>query len=229
MNIENIGDFASRVADAYGQFIASLPPMLQNFVNLFLLVLLIVLYSIFVWKLYRFVGTKNIFKFDLNKYNTSSRPFFTKMMAAIFYLIEYIIIVPFLVFFWFAVFTSFLFLLVEGSISVGTILLVSALVIAAVRMCSYIPRYGENLAKELAKILPFTFLAASVLNPTIFSNLVGRVSERFGELSLFFSGIISYLLFIVCLEVVLRFFEFFFNLLGLEEVTEEKEGKNKED
>jgi len=229
MNIGDVGHFISGVTEAYGQFISSLPPMLQNFVNLFFLVLLIVFYSIFIWKFYRFIGTKNIFKFDLNKYNTSSRPFFTKMMAALFYLLEYIIIVPFMVFFWFAVFTFFLFLLVEESISVGTLTLVSALVIAAVRMCSYIPKYGENLAKELAKLLPLTFLATSVLNPTIFSNLIERVSERFNELSLFFSGIISYLLFIICLEVVLRFFEFFFNLLGLEEVTEEKEGKNKQD
>jgi len=134
-----------------------------------------------------------------------------------------------LIFFWFTVFTFFLFLLVEESISVGTILLISALAIASVRMCSYIPKYGETLAKELAKVLPFTFLAVSVLNPTIFSNLVGRVSERFSELSLFFSGIVSYLLFIISLEVVLRFFEFLFNLFGLEEISEEKEQKSKEE
>lgn len=229
MNIDDIGYLASRIIEAYGEFVSSLSPMFQNFINLFLLVLLIVFYSVFVWKLYRFIGTKNIFKFDLNQYNTSSKPFFTKLIAAGFYLIEYIIIVPFIIFFWFAIFTFFIFLLVEESIPVKTILLISALAIASVRMCSYIPKYGENLAKELAKVLPFTFLAVSVLNPAIFSNMVGRVSERFSELSLFFFGIINYLIFIVSLEVILRFFEFLFNIAGIEEVVEEKESKPKDD
>ena len=213
-----VGDFMSGLAQEYGTFVSTLPPTIQNFLNLFLFVLLIVIYSVFVWKLYRFIGTKNIFKFDLNKYNKTSHPFLTKIIAAGLYLLEYILIIPFIIFFWYAIFTFFLILFVEEAVAINTILFISAVAIAAIRMSSYLPKYGENLAKELAKILPFTFLAVSVLNPTIFTNIVGRISERFGEIAIFFGGIISYLIFIMLLEVILRFFEFIFNILEVEEV-----------
>lgn len=218
-----VGDFLSGLAQEYGVFVSTLPPIIQDFLSLFLLVLLIVIYAIFIWKLYRFIGTKNIFKFDLNKYNRTSHPFLTKIIAAGFYLLEYILIIPFIIFFWYAIFTFFLILFVEEAVAISTILFISAIAIAAIRMCSYLPKYGENLAKELAKILPFTFLAVSVLNPNIFTNIVERLSSRFGEISTFFEGIITYLIFIMLLEVILRFFEFIFNIMEIEEVEPPKE------
>ncbi|HUW43453.1 MAG TPA: hypothetical protein VMV95_00620 [Bacillota bacterium] len=214
----SIGDFFSGFAREYGNFVSALPPLLQNFLNLFLLVLLIVIYSVFVWKLYRFIGTKNIFKFDLNKYNKSAKPFFTKLIAAGFYLLEYIFLIPFIIFFWYFIFTFFLILFVEEAVTISTILFISAIAIAAIRMSSYLPKYGENLARELAKVLPFTFLAVSVLNPNIFTNIVERVSSRLGEISSFFQGIVTYLIFIILLEIILRFFEFIFNVFEIEEV-----------
>lgn len=219
----SVGDFMSNLIQEYQIFISSLSPTIQNFLNLFLFVFLIVIYSIFVWKLYRFIGTKNIFKFDLNKYNKTTHPFLTKIIAAGFYLLEYVLIIPFIIFFWYAIFTFFLILIAEQAVAINTILLISAVAIAAIRMSSYLPKYGENLAKELAKILPFTFLAVSVLNPNIFVNIVERISERFSEISSFFSGIITYLLFIIILEIILRFFEFIFNIFEVEDVEPPKE------
>jgi len=213
-----IGDLMSNLVQEYEVFVSTLPQILQNFLNLFLFVLLIVIYAIFIWKLYKFIGTKNIFKFDLNKYNRTKHSFLTKIIAAGFYLLEYIFVIPFIIFFWYAIFTFFLILFVEEAVEISTILFISAVAIAAIRMSSYLPKYGENLAKELAKILPFTFLAVSVLNPNIFTNIISRISERFSEISIFFGGIITYLIFIVILEIILRFFEFIFNILEVEEV-----------
>ncbi len=226
----SIGDFFSKFVQEYGNFISALPPLLQNFLSLFLLVLMIVIYSIFIWKFYKFIGTKNIFKFNLNKYNKAANPFWTKVIAAGFYLIEYILLIPFIIFFWYAIFTFFLILFVEEAVATNTvnhILFISAVAIAAIRMCSYIPKYGENLAKELAKILPFSFLAVSVLNPTLFTNIMGRVSSRFSEISSFFEGIIAYLLFIILLEIILRFFEFIFNIFEIAEIETPKETEEK--
>ncbi len=217
-----MGDFLSNLVQEYQIFISSLSPTIQNFLNLFLFVLLIVIYSIFIWKLYRFIGTKNIFKFDLNKYNKTSHSFLTKVIAAGFYLLEYVLLIPFIIFFWYAIFTFFLVLFVEEAVAINTILFVSAVAIAAIRMSSYLPKYGENLARELAKILPFTFLAVSVLNPDIFTNVVERLSIRFSEISLFFSGIIAYLVFIILLEIILRFFDFIFNIFEIEDVEPQK-------
>ena len=210
-------DFVSEFSITYKAFTSSLPFSLQSFVNLFILVFLIVIYSIFIWKLHKFIAKKNIFKFDLNQYNTSEHPIITKLVASGFYLLEYIIIIPFIIFFWFAVFTFFLVIFVEDPISIKSILLISAIAIASIRMTSYIPGYGEELAKELAKILPFTFLAVSVLNPEIFTNFAEKLTRGFSELSLFFSGAISYLTFIIILEVILRVFEFIFGIMGIDD------------
>jgi len=215
----NIGNFLSELIKEYGNFTSALPPLLNNFLNLFLLVLLIVIYSVFIWRFHKFIGTKNIFKFDLNKYNWTQNPVLTKIIAAAFYLLEYVLLIPFIIFFWYVIFTFFLFLFVEETVAINTILFISAIAIAAIRMSSYLPKNGENLARELAKTLPFAFLAVSVLNPTLFTNIVERVSSRFGEISSFFEGILTYLLFIVILEIILRFFEFIFNIF---EVSEEE-------
>jgi len=210
-------EFLTEFIQASKDFHATLSPSLQSFVILFFLVLIIVIYSVFVWKLHEFIGTKNIFRFDLNQYNTSKNPVLSKIIASGFYLLEYILIVPFIIFFWFIIFSFFLMLLMEESFGINTILIVSAIVIASIRMSSYIPKYGEKLARELAKLFPFTFLAIAVLEPNIFANLIERFGTRVSELSLFFSGAINYFLFIIILEVVLRFFEFVFDIAGLSE------------
>lgn len=225
MSIENI---ASDFFEIYNDFLSTLSPMWKTFVTLFIFVLLVLIYSIFVWKFYRFIGTRNIFSFNLNQYNKASRSFFTKLLAGIFYLIEYVLIIPFIIFFWYVVFTFFMILLAEASIGINTILLISAVAIASIRMATYIPKYGENLAKELSKILPFTFLGIAVLNPLIFTNLADRVFSRLIELPLFFSGIINYFLFILILEILLRLIEFVLNILGIEEVIEEKSANSDE-
>ena len=217
-----IGNLGSQFLEVYNSFISILPTPFQIFINLFLLVLLIFIYSLFIWKFYKFIAEKNVFGLDLNKYNTAEHPFFTKIFAGGLYFVEYIIILPFLIFFWFAIFTFFLILLTEEGIKVGTILIISAVVIAAVRMAAY---YNKSLAEELAKILPFTLLAISVLNPDFFSKeFVVRITSRISEIPSFLSEIIGYLAFIIVLEIILRFFEFLFSLFGIdEEETKPKE------
>lgn len=213
-------DISQRLIDLHRGFIEFLPGYIGDFFNLFILVLLVVLYSLFVWKFYRFISKKNIIELNLNKYNISEHPVIVKLLAVIFYFIEYIIVLPFLIFFWFSVFTLFLIFLSESS-EINSILVISATIIAAIRMTSY---YKEDLAKDLAKLLPFTLLAISILNPNFFS--IDRILGHLSEIPSLFSQIISYLLFIVLLEVILRFFDFIFSLFNLEEVegeTEEEE------
>jgi hypothetical protein len=198
---------------AYEGFMDLLPEFFQGFINTFLLVLLIVIYAVFIWKFYRFVGTRNLFHLNLNQYNTSKHPGLAKVFAVGFYLLEYVIVLPFIIFFWFSIFTIFLIFLTE-EISVSTILVLSVSIIAAIRMTSYIPNYGENLAKEIAKLLPFTLLAISLVTPGFFD--FERVIGQLSQIPSFFDLILNYLLFIIILEVVLRLFEFVFTILGFE-------------
>ena len=212
-----IESFASGVVDVYSSFIASLPGPFQIFINLFLLVLLIVIYAVFIWKLYRFIATKNIFHFNLAQYNKAGHPFIMKLFATFLYLAEYILLIPFIIFVWFAIFTVFLILLTE-SLGLQEILMVAVTIIAAIRVTCYIPKYGENLAREIAKLLPFTLLAISLLNPNFFS--FERVLGHFSQVGAYFSLIFNYLIFIAVLEVVLRFFDFLFSIVGLNEEEE---------
>ncbi len=201
----------SSILSIYQWIVYPLPPFAQKFLNLFFLVMLVVLYSVFIWKFYRFISTKNILELNLNKYNKSSHPLSVKLLAGIFFLIEYILILPFLIFFWFSVFTLFLIFLTEN-LTVNALLIISATVIASIRMISY---YSEELARDVAKLLPFTLLAVSILNPRFFN--IERIIGNFAELPQFFSEIAIYLAFIIFLETIMRIFDFIFSFLNIYE------------
>jgi len=216
--IEATESFSTAIISGYNSFLEMLHPALASFISLFLLVLLVVIYAIFIWRFYKFISKKNIFELNLNQYNRYEHPFFAKLFAGIFYLIEYIIILPFLIFFWFTIFTLFLIVLTVN-IKISNILLISATVIAAIRMTSY---YKEEVATEIAKFLPLTLLAITILNPTFFSGgFIERIFSHLSQIPALGTQIINYLGFIIILEIILRFFEFIFSLFGLEEEPEE--------
>jgi len=214
----------SELVGAYNGFLGVLPPFFQSFINLFFLALLIVIYAVFIWKFHKFIGTRNIFNLNLNKYNTAEHPTVAKIVAGFLYLLEYIILLPVIIFFWFAVFTIFLIFLTEN-LPLNTVLTLSVTVIAAIRMCSYLPNYGETIAKEVAKLFPLTLLAVSVVTPGFFD--FERIIGQLAEIPAFFGLILNYLFFIIILETILRFFEFVFSFLNLEE-PEEKRKKDED-
>tara|TARA_Y100000034_G_scaffold54708_1_gene67012 strand:+ start:17760 stop:18410 length:651 start_codon:yes stop_codon:yes gene_type:complete len=213
-----IDTFSTSFLETYNSFISTLPFFAQKFINLFLIVLLIVIYSIFIWKFYRFIAKKNIIELSLNKYNKAEHPLLAKLLAGIFYFIEYILILPFLIFFWFSIFTIFLIFLTEN-LAIENLLIISAIIIASIRMVSY---YNEDLSRDLAKLLPFTLLAISIINPKFFD--INRIFNNFSEILGFFNEIIIYLAFIIILEIILRFFDFIFSLFGIEDTPKIKEG-----
>ena len=220
------GVVTESLISTYNEIISFFPVYIQDFINIFLLVLLIVLYSVLVWKFYRFIGKKNLIELNLNQYNQSEHPFFTKFLAGFLYLIEYVIILPFIVFVWFAGFASFLILL-SNDLDIQTILFLSVTVISAIRMTSYIPKYGEEVSKEIAKILPYTLLAVLILNPNFFD--FSQVLSRFGQLTSLYSNIFLYVSFIFGLELILRAFDLAFMAMGLQDEENGESDENKEE
>ena len=210
--VEAIG-LVSEIIASYKLFISSLPPFAGQFINLFLLVLLVVFYSVFIWKVHKFIAKKNILELNLNQYNKSKHPFFSKILAGMFYFIEYILVLPFLVFIWFSVFTLFLITLSGGEMDIKDILIISAITIASIRMTSY---YSEGLSREVAKLLPFTLLAFSILS--LYSLDIDKIIEHISKIPFFLENILIYFVFIIILELILRFFDFLFSIFGLEEV-----------
>ncbi len=162
----------------------------------------IILYSIFVFYFYRFLAKKNIIELNLNQYNQYENPALIKIFAGVFYIIEYIILLPVLTFFWFGVLAILTLLLAKG-IAVKTILLIAAALVTSIRVTSFV---SEDLAKDLAKMVPFTLLAIAISTAGFFE--IPLFFYRISEIPSLFSNVPYYLLFIVIIELIMRIAEF---------------------
>lgn len=193
---EFLKDFAATTIS----FFNALP---DDYLFYFLIVfsfLAVTIYSIFVWNFYRFLSRRDLLRLDLNQYNKSENPSFRKLIALFIFLIEYVILVPFLVFFWFFIMSFILFFLAK-ELPVGTVFLVSAGIIGAVRITAY---YNEDLSKDLAKMFPFTILAVALTTPGFFN--LETTLLKFEKIGVFLDKIFFYLIFIAFLEILLRLF-----------------------
>jgi len=172
-------------------------------VKLIFFTAIIVLYAVFVFYFYRFLGRKNIIELNLNQYNQYQNPAVVKFFAVIFYIIEYIILLPIVTFFWFSILSVLILVLAEG-FEISTILLISAALVAAVRIAAYV---SEDLSKDLAKMVPFTLLAIAITNSGFLD--IGALISRATEIPSLFSHIPYFLLFIVSVELIMRIFNLF--------------------
>jgi len=222
--MEEVKNFGSELMEIYNGFISSLPSSWASFANVLMMVLLIVVYSILVWKFYKFISRKNPLGLDLNQYNSVGNNFFSKLAKGGLYFIEYILILPILIFVVFGIFTFLLIILAQTE-NTSQIIVISASIIAAIRITSY---YKEGLSQELAKMLPLTLLAITLLNPNTFADMqyLERIFNHLSQLPSFFTQIIKYLLFIVFIEAILRFLDLIFLVFGVEEADETQEKTN---
>ena len=200
----------NKLIEVYLQLMDSLPWWGQDFIKLFFMVCVVFSFAFFIWKFYTSLAKKNIFGLNLNQYTGERDAFFVRVLRGFFYILEYLILLPFVIFFWFSVLSILLILVTD--VSLGNILMISAVVVVVTRMAAYAKK-GE-LAKELGKLIPFMLLTAAILEPNFFD--LQRVISQFAIFPEFFSKAIVYLLFIVLLEVVLRLFDFIFSLFGSE-------------
>lgn len=197
----------SSLISFYDSLISSLPAQYADMIIVFIFAALISFYAIFTWKFYRFLSKKDLIDINLSRYNTLTQPFFKKLLAAGLYLIEYIIVLPFLIFFWFGV-LAILILVLSEELLINQVVIVAAAMVAAIRMLSY---YEEDLSKDLAKMFPFTILAIFILSPGFFS--LERVLTNLIEIPNFIGNILSFLVLIIGLELILRILDLLKNLL----------------
>jgi hypothetical protein len=214
----DIEQFISAIIDLYREFLLYLPGWAQEFINLFLISVTIVIYAILVWKFYRWIAKKDILELNLKRYNQLQHRVLAKTLAVLIYFLEYIIILPIIVFIWFSIFTLFLIMLTEN-INIQIILLSSVTIIAAIRITAY---YKEELSRDIAKLFPLTLLAVAVTQGLVsFDKLITQLSL----IPSFFSNFWTYLFFIMIVEFFLRVLDLFFSAIGIEN---EREIKAKE-
>jgi len=93
--------------------------------KIFVFALLISFYAIFTWKFYKSLSKKDLVELNLSQYNRTLHPFLNKFFAVIFYIVEYIVILPFLIFFWFAV-LALLILMLSNELAITQVIIVAA-------------------------------------------------------------------------------------------------------
>jgi hypothetical protein len=182
----------------FTELVNYIPSDYEILVNLALYSFFITIYAIFIWKYYRFLASRDTIELNLKRYNKSKHPRLEKFFAVLLFTLEYMVVLPFLVFFWFVIQSLFLLALSQHH-DVNIILLISAAIIISIRISAYI---GEDLSKDIAKILPFTILAAFLLGQEFFDLSV--IYERVSQILLRFNNILLFLIAIFVVEFVLR-------------------------
>ncbi|HOZ35906.1 MAG TPA: hypothetical protein PLK55_02895 [archaeon] len=157
-----------------------------------------VIYSIFIFKFYRFIAKRDIVSISLEKYKDAKNSFFKKLFYNILYVIKYLFFTPIIIFFSFVVLTIILSFLAEG-LTIETILLTAIALIGAIRITAY---HDEDLSRDLAKMLPFTLLGIFLVNVSYFS--MPTVIELLKDIPSKLSLLVYYFVFIVIIEFVAR-------------------------
>jgi len=165
---------------------------------LIMFVLGISLYSLFIFRFYRFLARKDIFHLNLQKYSDNFFGFVGKFFSVLFYIIEYLIIFPLFAFFWFAVVAMILIIMAE-KLDIATLLMISMALVASIRVTAY---YNEDLSKDLAKMFPFALLAVFLLDIANFS--YDRTWNTLATIPSMWKQILYYFGFTIVLEIVLR-------------------------
>tara|TARA_Y100000034_G_scaffold125316_1_gene174679 strand:- start:508 stop:1173 length:666 start_codon:yes stop_codon:yes gene_type:complete len=197
--VDIINSILQGFVNFFQSLVNSVPEQYRILVSLLLYTIFIVIYAVFIWKFYRFMAEREIIKLNLSQYNYSSRPGLDKFLSIVLSTIEYVIILPFLVFFWFSVFSIFL-LVLSSSQEPEMILLIAAAIIASTRITSYI---SQNLSRDLAKIFPFTVLALFLLDPAKFFD-INVIFDKIIQIPSLFGNILMFLIFIFSIELILR-------------------------
>ena len=163
-----------------------------------LFVVAMAIYAIFIFKFYRFLARKDVFRIDLKKYSKAKFALFKKLSSIIAYIVKYLILFPLFVFFWFVILSLLLMLLARNT-EAQMILMISMAVVAAVRVSAY---YNEDLSKDLAKMIPFALLGVFLVDMSFFS--FRSVLDTARQLPSLWKVMAYYLMFTVVLEFVLR-------------------------
>lgn len=191
----------------YDQLLGLIPDKFSPLFNLFVFSLLISIYAIFTWNFYRNLSKKDLLKLDLARYNRSDHPVFYKLFATILYILEYIVILPVLIFFWFAFMSLIIIAMSEGQ-QTQHIVTITAAVVAAIRIIAY---YNEELSRDVAKLFPLTVLSIFLLSPGFFA--IDKILSFLTELPSFFSSLVYFFIFIIAIELVLRMVDLTASLL----------------
>jgi hypothetical protein len=152
----------------------------------------VAIYSLFVFKFYRFLARRKIMKQSIKEYEMHAG------LKRLLHGLEVIFLFPFIVFFWFFVMAMLITLISSGQ-SIESIVYISVAYVSAVRITAY---YSDELSKDLAKLIPFALLALFLIDASGMSlvNPLDLIGQLFGM----GKTLAYYLVFVIILELALR-------------------------
>ncbi len=186
--VENIGsEITLRIIDIYNIITAS-----EDKTLMFLIATLIISFYCYVVLLfYRRLSCRDLFEVHIEEHGLG------KAFGILLYIIRYIVLFPTYTIFWF-VFLSYTIIFL-GAMDFTHVLFLSALILAATRLLAYL---NETSAGEIAKLLPFVFLSAVLLNPVLLEQRAFPPEEVIRDQMV--PAAVFYFKIIIGLEIALR-------------------------
>ncbi|MFH1257301.1 MAG: hypothetical protein ABIG96_04660 [Candidatus Micrarchaeota archaeon] len=192
----------------------------SNVANLMLIAIGIATYAIIVGIFYKKLSKRELFTRDMNKHAEGFGGAFQRLFSWIWFLVKYAAVFPVISFLWFLFLSLFLFLLSRTQ-AVASILLVSIAIVIAIRITAYI---DEDIAVDLAKMLPLAMLGVFLTDPTVYSEEL--LKQRLLELGQLIPSSLEYFYVMILIELPLRVI-FGSKRKASEEEEEQETGKGK--
>lgn len=155
----------------------------------------ITLYALFIWHFHKFIGGRDVFKWNHVRDASGA---LSRLSEGFYYFIRYLFMYPIVVFLWFVIFASFMFVLGKDAAG-ANIILISFALVTSIRVMSY---YSEKLSMEIAKLVPLALLVVYIVQPNFFA--FGDTSARLWDIANFWTDILKYVAFSVAAEWILR-------------------------
>ena len=189
----DLPEFTAAFSDfSWAEYFTEIKPLV-------LLVLGVVIYSIFIFKFYRFLAKRDFLKLELHKHARNFGGALKNFLHILLYILDNIILIPILVFIWFAV-LALLLLLLSKTHTPQTVLVTAVALVAAVRITSY---YSEDLSRDVAKIVPFTLLGVFLIDYITGFSFQSSLAVA-GKILALWQTMLYYLIFVVLVEIVMR-------------------------
>lgn len=151
-----------------------------------------IIYSVFIFKFYKFISRKKIFTWHPEGYHKH------RGVRKFAYILEYIFLFPVIAFFWFFV-ISIILSVISTVLTIGNIFLISMAVMTTIRITAH---YDENLSSDIAKLLPFALLALFLLDISTIS--LSTIFDLLGQIPSASRVLVYYFLFMILLELILK-------------------------
>lgn len=168
-----------------------------NILNLGIYVIAMVIYAVIIYKFYRMLAKKEMFKIKIDKPDHDILKILASIWEFVLFILHSIVVFPIVTSLWFIVLGGFLMFLSKSS-DVGQILLITMTLIASSRITSY---FNEDLAKDLAKLIPFALLGIFIVDPTYFS--LSATFDKFMSLPNFLPALLQYFITVIMMEFLL--------------------------